>query len=591
MNIDILNDEQKTAINTKGNILLTACPGSGKTRVIMYKIAYELKLLEEDSKKRIIALTFTNRASEEIVRRLDLMGINSRKVWTGTLHSFCYEWILKPYSCYLPELANGYSVADDVFCSNLLNELKNKHGLKLIDSIITRFNRDGSYVELQSTQKNILNEYHSILISKKLIDFEMILYYSYKLLIDYNNISIVLSNLFKLICIDEYQDTQDLLYAIISRIVCAGNGNTNVFIVGDTDQAIYTSLGGVPKNLEEIKKEFYGISINQLSLSGNYRSTQKIVDYFSNFQTEPIDITAIGKRSSDQGNITLNVEVHYSEIVKEISRLIKINLEMGIPEDEICVLVPQWWLITGISKKLRAFLPLVNFDASGLAPMSRNRENIWYKLSRLFLTGPNPNIYNARHRWADELISDFRNQTGIEFEQPTYSSRNILMIINSITSKKTEGLEYLLECFNKFSDKIGIDASMYPKLVENKNIFVKNIEDRINDKEFNIPSDIDTMRSFYKERKGVVINTCVGVKGEEFETVIAYGLLHGYIPHWNDIYNGDPINASRKLLYVICSRAKTNLHLISERGRTTKRGELLGITKELGKINYKYDVI
>jgi DNA helicase-2/ATP-dependent DNA helicase PcrA len=74
-----------------------------------------------------------------------------------------------------------------------------------------------------------------------------------------------------------------------------------------------------------------------------------------------------------------------SKIVDEIAQLIQLSLDEGIPEDEICVLVPQWWLITSVSKKLRATLPHVNFDASGLAPMSKNRENIWYKLSRLFL--------------------------------------------------------------------------------------------------------------------------------------------------------------------------------------------------------------
>nr|WP_284040508.1 3'-5' exonuclease [Sphingobacterium sp. lm-10] len=90
---------------------------------------------------------------------------------------------------------------------------------------------------------------------------------------------------------------------------------------------------------------------------------------------------------------------------------------------------------------------------------------------------------------------------------------------------------------------------------------------------------------------GVVINTCVGVKGEEFETVIAYGLLNGYIPHWNEIFSGNAIEASKKLLYVICSRAKTNLHLISETGRKTKKGDALLITPELENVVFEYDVV
>ena len=90
---------------------------------------------------------------------------------------------------------------------------------------------------------------------------------------------------------------------------------------------------------------------------------------------------------------------------------------------------------------------------------------------------------------------------------------------------------------------------------------------------------------------GVVINTCIGVKGEEFETVIAFGLLCGYVPHWNDIFEQNGHDAAMKLLYVICSRAKTNLHLISERGRKTKKGTLLDTTSELKTLNFQYDKV
>ncbi len=86
------------------------------------------------------------------------------------------------------------------------------------------------------------------------------------------NISKTLSNLFELICVDEYQDTQDLLYAIISSIVKAGNGATSIFLVGDVDQAIYQSLGGVAKSLDEIKVEINHLPIEELTLFGNYRS-------------------------------------------------------------------------------------------------------------------------------------------------------------------------------------------------------------------------------------------------------------------------------------------------------------------------------
>ncbi|MBS5980169.1 MAG: ATP-dependent helicase, partial [Dysgonomonas mossii] len=579
----------KVAVRQEGNVLLTACPGSGKTRVIIHKLAYELSHLDEGSKKRIAAVTFTVRASEEIFKRLNAMGISCDKIWSGTLHAFCLEWIIKPYSCYLPELQNGFFIADETFCSDLISSLKEKYKLQQIDPVNLRFNRDGSFAEPKSVQKRLLKEYHEILKSKKLIDFELLLFYSYKILCAYPKIPATLSKLFKLICVDEYQDTQDLLYAIFSTIIKAGNGSISLFLVGDTDQAIYASLGGVAKSMNEIKQELDGMPIVPLTLTGNYRSSQRIVDYYSHFQTQPIQIEAVGKNANKKGLITLNSTINRSKIVEEIARLIQLSLDSGVPEDEICVLVPQWWLITSVSKKLRATLPDVNFDASGLAPMSRNRENIWYKLSRLFLTEPNPKIYSLRYRWATELIENFRIQTNTEFSEKYVLERHFLRLINSISSKETEAIDYLVDCFNQFLTAVEIDYTKHPSLVENWKLFFINIESRLNDPEFKVPSDIQSFKSFYREMTGVVINTCVGVKGEEFETVIAYGLLNGYIPHWNEIFSGNAIEASKKLMYVICSRAKVNLHLISERGRTTRRGDELTMTPELATKVFVYD--
>lgn len=591
MILDGLNKEQKDAVIQDGNVLLTACPGSGKTRVIIRKLAHELSKLDEGSKKRIAAVTFTVRASEEIFRRLNAMGIKDNRIWSGTLHAFCLEWIIKPYSCYLPELQNGFSIADETFCSDLISQLKEKYELKQIDPINLRFNRDGTFVEPKSIQKNLLKEYHEILRSKKLIDFELILFYSYKILQAYPKIQITLSNLFKLICVDEYQDTQDLLYAIISSIIKAGKGNTSLFLVGDTDQAIYASLGGIAKSIDEIKLEIDGMHITPLSLKGNYRSSQRIIDFYSHFQTQSIDIKAVGDNAETEGLITLNSTIESSKIVGEIARLIQMSLDKGIPEDEICVLVPQWWLITSVSKKLRATLPHVNFDASGLAPMSRNRENIWYKLSRLFLTEPNPKIYSSRYRWAGELIDNFRIHTNTEFTEQYRIERNLLRLINSISSTETEGIDYLIDCFDQFMDAVGINYEEYPSLVENRKLFFDSLESRLNDPEFKFPSDTLSFKSFYREMTGVIINTCVGVKGEEFETVIAYGLLYGYIPHWNEVFSGNATEASKKLMYVICSRAKTNLHLISETGRTTKKGDALVMTPELASKTFEYDEV
>lgn len=101
-----INKEQSDAIVEEENVLLIACPGSGKTRTLTYKVAYELSKLTSE-KKHIIAITYTNRAADEIKERIDLLGVETKQLWIGTIHSFCLEWILRPYSCYNSRLKKG----------------------------------------------------------------------------------------------------------------------------------------------------------------------------------------------------------------------------------------------------------------------------------------------------------------------------------------------------------------------------------------------------------------------------------------------------------------------------------------------------
>ncbi len=104
--------------------------------------------------------------------------------------------------------------------------------------------------------------------------------------------------------------------------------------------------------------------------------------------------------------------------------------------------------------------------------------------------------------------------------------------------------------------------------------------------------DVESFKQCFKEKEGVVINTFHGVKGEEYTTVIAFGLLYGYVPHWN-IINNKPLryqtDETKKLLYVVCSRAKKISIFFSEQGRTTKKGWELPPTKEIESVAYMYD--
>lgn len=94
-----LSPEQQAACTAPNNVLLTACPGSGKTRTLTHRLAYQV-LQKSDSRKINIAITYTNRAAEEIINRLEDMNIDLSSIWTGTIHQFCMRYIIRPYAMY-----------------------------------------------------------------------------------------------------------------------------------------------------------------------------------------------------------------------------------------------------------------------------------------------------------------------------------------------------------------------------------------------------------------------------------------------------------------------------------------------------------
>lgn len=576
-----LNEQQQDAVIESGNVLLTACPGSGKTRALTYKIAYELERLSS-SKKIIIAVTFTNRAADEIKKRIRNLNADDTNLWAGTIHSFCLEWVLRPYMCYLDELKNGFSISDEYNTENSISELKKDYGLNFWVPISTRYLPNGEKEEMEN--RDLLDEYHAQLASEKLIDFDQILHYSHKLLSTYPKISETLKNMFQLICVDEYQDTQKLQYAILAIIMKGATGNCKMFMVGDSDQAIYGSLGGIAKTKTEIESEFNTVFINK-ELSGNYRSNQEIIDYYRNFQTSDIEIESLGSNADEKSNITYNKTVHKDYLVEHIVEIIREKISGGIPEHEICVLAPTWFLVIPMGRKLKSLLPEIKFDAVGLSPLLKNKENVWFKIARLFLVAPSPKTYLTRKRWSTELLNELKDY-GIDlFENNEFKSKRLLKIINSILSEETDGLKFLTDSFQQLFKILEIDISQNGHLQLQWDTFFEGAEKRLENPDFDLAKDIESFRKMFKHEEGVVVNTCHGIKGEEFDTVIAFGLLHGKLPNWNERTE----NAAEKLLYVICSRAKRELHLISETGRVTGSRKPYYPTTQLNSVVYEYD--
>ncbi|WP_406652133.1 UvrD-helicase domain-containing protein [Bacillus cereus] len=585
-----LNDFQQAAIDEEQNALVIACPGSGKTRVLTLKIAKELEKLGKRT-DRIAALTFTNRAADEIDKRVNEMGIDISKLWTGTIHSFCLQWIIKSYGVYLPELQKGFSIVDEFKAQNLKDSFKEGFGIPKYKDFITRRDRNGNYINEDQNFNEAAETYHDYILENKLIDFDLILYFSYLLIEKYPKIPRILSRIFKYFFIDEFQDTQDLQYAIVGKIVEAAEGKCKIFLVGDPDQAIFKSLGGVVKSSAEISKEIGGYSIKELGLTGNYRSTQRIIDLYNNFQSTGLSIESLTDYCDEEGVILFDRTIHKEKLVGRIIEIIQKQISNGVPPNEICILAPQWNFLTSIARKLKSRLPDVAFDAPGLTILPRDRDNFWFKLAKIILITKEPNKYLIRMKWAREILEELvmLNSTIIHID--TESCRKFLKTINSINIQKKDAIEFLEEAFKYTFAKIGFDYNASDLLIEQWNSFFYGLSRRYEHSDFSdIPKDTTYMKKMFNTKEGVVINTCQGVKGEEFHTVIAFGLLRGYVPHWSQTNRNtswqNEINESNKLLYVICSRAKNNLFLFSESGRITKSGQPYAVNYQLNALDF-----
>lgn len=480
-------------------------------------------------------------------------------------------------------------MSDEFETRRILNKLKADKGLGIFYEVNTTFNRQGVVENRNVRAKEVEQEYRQILYSRKKIDFDQSLYLAFQLMETFPEIAQTLSYIFTHICVDEVQDTQDLQYAILAKIFNESHKKPSLFIVGDENQAIYGGIGGKSLSLAELNAEFMGSNINHFTFSDNYRSTQRLVDYFSVFRGVQGGLSKSAHRN-EQGTISFfNQSVDKDRLAEVISELIKKELNNGTNENDICVIAPRWALIRSMTKKLITLLPQVKFDAPALSPFHGQQDNFWLIVSKLILTDPSGRLLSARVRWANQLLNSL-----IEIHHHTsdLTAKKLLKIINSFHSDTTVGTEYLKECFEFMLEELDIDLSHDSLLREQFELFFDKATSNIENNNGQYEDTVVALKSFFKESSGIVVNSCHGVKGEEYKTVIAFGLLKGFVPHWNDIINQSVQvgqNAESKMLYVIASRAKEKLFLFSEYGRRTQGGNPYETSNMLNRYNYQYD--
>jgi len=288
-----LNSQQLAAVTAgEGPSLVIAGAGSGKTRTLVYRVAYLIDSGVDPS--NILLLTFTRKSAQEMLQRAsELIGARSERVCGGTFHSVA-NLLLRRYGRSIG-VEPGFTILDRGDAEDLIALVRSQLGLNEKDK---RFPRKGTIMEMISKSENTLRSLEEIILDefghfadhiedlsrlktayqaakrqKQLLDYDDLLVMLRQLLLLDETARATISRQFRYILVDEYQDTNRLQAEVVRKLAATHN---NVMVVGDDSQSIYAFRGATFKNIMEFPQLFPGTQIYKLE--ENYRSTQPILN-------------------------------------------------------------------------------------------------------------------------------------------------------------------------------------------------------------------------------------------------------------------------------------------------------------------------
>ena len=234
-----------------GPVLVLAGPGAGKTFCLIERIRYLVEQKGFDP-ARICAVTFTNKAAQEIAERLETsLGERAAAVKGGTLHALCAE-ILREHGERIG-VRRGFGIADDEYQRDVLRRLGVWRD-KRRGWLLTRF---GLYrardVELTPEDFSLFNRYRNVLEQRNLVDFDDLVGHTANLLEAHEDIADQVASRWDYLLVDEFQDLNPRQYAVVSRLAV---GHRNLFVVGDDEQSVYSWTGADPKVLRQFANDF-----------------------------------------------------------------------------------------------------------------------------------------------------------------------------------------------------------------------------------------------------------------------------------------------------------------------------------------------
>lgn len=283
--LDNLNEAQRNAVSAPlSNLLVLAGAGSGKTRVLVHRIAW-LIAAEGLSPYNILAVTFTNKAAREMNERIETMlGLTSNTMWVGTFHGITHRLLRAHY--HEAKLTQNFQILDSDDQYRMIRRIMREHEIdenqwapKQVQWYINQKKDDGlrtsdikAYDYFEKTMLKIYTLYEEACFINHLVDFAELLLRAFELMRDNPAILDHYQKRFRYLLVDEFQDTNRLQYAWLRLLVHKSN---HIMVVGDDDQSIYSWRGAQIENIRRFEQDFKPVT--NIRLEQNYRSTQNIL--------------------------------------------------------------------------------------------------------------------------------------------------------------------------------------------------------------------------------------------------------------------------------------------------------------------------
>lgn len=612
--LDKLNERQKEAVlATEGPVLVLAGAGSGKTTVLVNRIAYMIS--EKHIRPwNILAITFTNKAAREMKDRIErLLGDTAKDMWIGTFHSVCVR-ILR--SCIdLLGYSRDFVIYDTADTKTVMKEClreldidEKSFPVRNVLSIISNAKND--LMDAATFENVYKSDYRMSIIAKiyyryqtklrknNAVDFDDIILNTVKILSENPDVLSKYQDKFRYILVDEYQDTNNSQYLLINLLAQA---NRNLCVVGDDDQSIYKFRGANIGNILNFEDDYS--DVQKITLDQNYRSTQNILDaansvisnnkgrmgkslWTSNGDGNRVYVYTGTNEYDEARYIARQIKKHFDEqgSFSDCAILYRTNAQSRVIEEMLMRESVPYKVLSGLRfydrkeiKDIIAYLRVV-YNPNDDVSLARIINEPKRKIGNATLEKAR-NIAREKETSLYDVISHADDYP--EFKTAIKKLLSFSEIIQSLIKlKDTVTIEEL-------TGRILNDTGYMPALVmedttesktriENLGEFISVITEFEKNEEtgntlgeflenISLVSDID---GYDENEDSAVLMTIHSAKGLEFPIVFLSGLEEGLFPGMRSMESDDDIEEERRLCYVAITRAKEQLYITKTISRT-----------------------